>query len=273
MLKQRVITAILLTFGFLSLLLFAPWSIFTGVVAGVFLVGAWEWSDLSGVKHCVARALYVVLIAATGLACLHYSDYTEDLNFLRSVLIAACAWWALALLWIQSYPSSAVLWQHSLLRLLMGCVVLVPAWLSVVVLRSLENGISLIFMCLIVVASVDVGAYFTGKKFGRRKLAPNVSPGKTWEGVWGGVCASLVCGLAIGFFSGVSTNLLLLACVVLPSAMISIVGDLLESMVKRNRGIKDSGKILPGHGGVLDRIDGLTSALPVFSLALIAATL
>jgi phosphatidate cytidylyltransferase len=173
-------------------------------------------------------------------------------------------------LWVMGYPASATLWSTRPMLGLMGVLVLVPAWLAVVYLLHLDSGRWLLLYMFVVVAAADIGAYFSGKRFGKRKLALAVSPGKSWEGVWGGL---VVCGLLAWLTHVLASPLQLklaeLVAIVLITALVSVLGDLLESMVKRQRGVKDSGTLLPGHGGILDRIDGHTAAAPVFALALI----
>lgn len=271
MLKQRILTASLMMLVFLAALFWMPADFFVVFCGLVFLVGAWEWSDLSGFSSLAQRCLYLLICAALGIASHVYTGAASDLHIFKPILIASCVWWAIALLWIQGFPSSAILWRPKLVRGLMGLLVLIPSWLSVAHLIRSEGGPFLVLLCLLIVAAVDVGAYFSGRQFGRRKLAPQVSPGKTWEGVWGGLLLSIAVAFAfIATFSQHLPNMSVLI-IAIPVALVSIVGDLLESMVKRERGIKDSGTILPGHGGVLDRIDGLLPAIPVFCLALIVS--
>jgi len=152
-------------------------------------------------------------------------------------------------------------------KMVIGFLVLIPAWVAMVGMKAHPQGNLLIFMLFLLVWGADIGAYFTGKRFGRKKLIPQVSPGKTREGVLGGlaVCVLVAIGFAISseLSMGATLALLLLALV---TGMVSVLGDLFESMFKRERGIKDSGRILPGHGGILDRIDSLTAAAPIFLL-------
>src|SRR5690606_33988289 len=138
------------------------------------------------------------------------------------------------------------------IRLLMGWFVLIPAWVGCIYLRHTPLGAWLVLMLVLIVAAADVGAYFSGRKFGQRKLAPNVSPGKSWEGVWGGLSFALLVG-TLYYLAFNGQDWLSLLVVVAPAALVSVVGDLLESMVKRHRGVKDSGRLLPGHGGIFDR--------------------
>ena len=265
MLKQRVATALVLGAGFTGILFALPAIFFQIFIVCVCLIGAWEWSNLAAIAKPSLRAAYALAIATLLLAlwglCEHYALATP-------LMSAAIVWWGIALLWVQGYPSSVVFWQNSSIRLLLGVCVLIPTGLALLLLRGMVNGDWLILALLIIVACADSGAYFTGKAFGKRKLAPKVSPGKSWEGVVGGF---LLVGLVAGVFGWLYHNNIQGALIVaLPAAAISVLGDLLESMLKRHRGIKDSGNILPGHGGVLDRIDGVTSAAPIFLMTVLS---
>lgn len=282
MLKQRVVTAIVLASVFLAALIFLPVLLFSAFVATITLIGAWEWSNLTGLTRRWQRALYVLLGGATiGLAAVyldlgalaHRDALAPGLNpeqvlGFRNLLVAGCLWWALALLWVQGYPQSALLWQSVWVRALMGLLVLVPAWVGLTYLQVLQDGQWLLVLLVAVVACADIGGYFTGRRWGKRKLAASVSPGKTWEGFAGGVAANILLAIVIGLVGPASIGFWLL--IIIPTSLVSVLGDLLESMVKRQRGVKDSSALLPGHGGVLDRVDSLTSAAPVFALALLA---
>ncbi len=268
MLKQRVITALALLVTFVAVLFFSPWYVFATFVGLVFCLALWEWSNLAGISIVAARLAYIAMTMVVGVAVAWGLDWTFDVPKLQLFLLFAAGWWCLALLWIQGYPSSSVLWGARPTRLLMGWFVLIPAWVGCIYLRHTPLGPWLVLMLVLIVAAADVGAYFSGRRFGQRKLAPNVSPGKSWEGVWGGLLFSLVVGALYNLaFNG--QDWATLQIVVAPAALVSVVGDLLESMVKRHRGVKDSGHLLPGHGGVFDRIDGLVAAVPVFSLTII----
>ena len=274
MLKQRVITAIILTIVFLAALFGLSPAHFPLFVGAVVLIGAWEWANLSSCGAIWQRLLYVGFIGAILLAvCWAIGTCTAEqglnLPVVKSLLIVACAWWALALLLVQGYPSSAILWGHPLLRLLMGVLVLVPTWLALVYVRFQPQGAWLVIMIAGIVAAADIGGYFTGRKLGKRKLAQAVSPGKTLEGFLGGLVSNLALGALVAYLTGSHISLLL--AIVIPTSLFSVLGDLLESMVKRHAGVKDSGVILPGHGGILDRVDSLTAAAPVFALAVLAS--
>lgn len=270
MLKQRILTASVLAIVFVSILFYLPWFIFSAAIGIVMLIGAWEWANLSGLNSFLSRMLYVAVIAAISCGLAWITIWSDDIALLKTLLIAACVWWAVSLLWIQSFPTSAIIWGSIPARLVMGMFVLIPAWLSHVFLRVEPSGAWLILLVVFLVAAADIGAYFSGRAVGRRKLAPAVSPGKSWEGVIGGAIFALILAITFNLLLGGGDAWLSLFLIVVPTALVSVIGDLLESMVKRHRGVKDSSQLLPGHGGVLDRIDGLLAAAPVFALAVIS---
>jgi len=274
MLKQRVITAIILAALFLGALFGLPAGYFPFFMGGVVLIGAWEWARMSGFGRAPSRLVYSCALVLLMVGAAAYFGFageakpTLDQASVRDLLVAGCAWWALALLLVQGYPTSAILWGHRILRLVMGVLVLVPAWVALVYVRQQSYGALLVLLLILVVALADSGGYFAGRRFGKHKLAPAVSPGKTWEGFVGGFLAN--CLLALALSLSLKLNLLLALVVILPTSLVSVLGDLFESMIKRHAGLKDSGNILPGHGGILDRIDGITAAAPVFALAILA---
>lgn len=273
MLKQRVITALIMITLIGAGIIFLPELWFALMVAALVLVAGWEWAGLSGLDSAKARAGFTLVIALLLMLAGWHTQLRVDglqLSRVRDVLGAGCLWWAVALLWVRSYPASAVIWKSVPMRLLMGCLTLVPAWLAFVYLRLQAQGIVLIFMLIVLVAAADVGAYFTGRAWGKAKLAPHVSPGKSWAGFWGGIsCASLCAVIAWLALEQDRLGLLPMVVIALVTALASVLGDLLESMVKRQQGVKDSGRILPGHGGMMDRLDSMTAAAPVFALALL----
>lgn len=267
MLKHRVWTAIALLLVFVAVLL-APWQVFVGFVWVVMFVATWEWSALTGLRYLWQRYAYVAFsLLLFGLASF-FVLWSKQSTHVKTVAIIGVVWWALALLWIQGYPSSRILWRSPLARMVMGWAVLIPAFLCCQYLVLSKYGPVSILAVVAIVAAADIGGYFFGRAFGKHKLAPKVSPGKSWEGVFGGVVAVLTLGLIINYLF-IHISVASSVATLLAVGLVSVVGDLLESMVKRESGVKDSGSILPGHGGVLDRIDGLVAALPVFTLALI----
>ncbi|MFL1406190.1 phosphatidate cytidylyltransferase [Marinobacter sp. M1N3S26] len=266
MLKTRILTALILAPIAIIGIFFLPplgFAIFTGVA---ITLGAWEWANMAGYTSSHARLGYAALVAMVLVAVFQL----PTLN----LLWLGVAWWMLALLMVRSYPGGTSVWGSPPVRAIMGLLVLVPAWVGLNHLRNgsllfgeLNSGLVAILYVFLVVWVADIGAYFAGRAFGRAKLAPRVSPGKSWAGVWGGLAAVALLAVAAGLVAGAAvadTLLLLLASMLV--AGISVVGDLLESMLKRFRGIKDSSQLLPGHGGIMDRIDSLTAAIPVFAL-------
>ncbi len=198
MLKQRVITALLMAGLFLAAIAYLPLpglAVLFGILIGV---GAWEWSSLAGWHQPAARVLYVVLVLAALVASYSYGQLGEHPQRaqVQPVLGLACLWWSFALLWVKGYPDSAVLWRNVVMRSLMGMLILVPAWMSAMYLLSFPPAGLLLVVMVLVVAAADIGAYFAGRRFGKHKLAVLVSPAKTWEGFWGGVTACYAAGSA-----------------------------------------------------------------------------
>ena len=276
MLKQRFITAVIMAGLFLSAVIFLslPWLAF--IFAVLICLGGWEWSRLCEWESPVARVAYVLVLAAVlGLLYVYCQlGATPQREQIQPFLGLACLWWSLALLWVKGYPGSAVFWRTKAMRNLMGLLVLAPAWMASVYLVSFPRGGGLIVVMVLVVAAADIGAYFAGRAWGKHKLAEVVSPKKTWEGFWGGMAASSV--LALLLWSQLPPqqahiSLAEVLVVLLVTALASVVGDLTVSMVKREAGVKDSGSLLPGHGGILDRLDSLCGAAPVFALGLLLA--
>ena len=274
MLKQRIATALVLAILFLGSLFLLPPPWFLGLVTLAFVIAGWEWAKLSGIDSVGLRVAYVALlfVIIAGLyAWLRSVDAGSARQLLHGLVLVGAGWWALTLLGVQGYPSSALLWGSRPCRAAMGLLVLIPAWAATMLLLQFPRGEWLVLLVVAVVAVADMGGYFAGRRFGRRKLAVEVSPGKTIEGLLGGLIANLLFGLVLYFVVGwqVLALFALLATILIVS-LVSVLGDLFESMVKRHAGVKDSGTILPGHGGILDRIDGLVAALPVFAVVYLA---
>lgn len=263
MLKQRIITALVLlpiALGGFFLLDGLAFALFIGAVV---TLGAWEWARLAGFESQGLRVAYAAVVAVL-LAGLYLLPGLAPL-----ILALAVLWWAAAIWLVLGYPDSSRYWGGLPGRLLIGLLILLPAWQGLVLLKQWPQANALIIAVMVLVWAADIGAYFSGKTFGKRKLAPRVSPGKSWEGFYGGLATSLLITLVVGWQQGWATVDLVLALAgAALVVVISVVGDLTESMFKRHSGIKDSSNLLPGHGGVLDRIDSLTAAIPLFATLL-----
>jgi phosphatidate cytidylyltransferase len=258
-LRKRIITAVVLAVLFLAVLLWLPPVATVIVVTALVLAGAWEWSAFLRAHLNVARAAYVVLVALLLPAAWFATALPDGLH---AVLLTALLWWLIALAWIIFAPRLVAPWSAGLA----GVLALVPAWLALVRLRDLPHGAQWVLFTLLLVWSADIGAYFAGHRFGRTRLAPDVSPGKTWEGVLGGFALSAIVAVAGSAWFALPLYTFVPLC--LAAVGFSIVGDLTESLLKRFAGVKDSGTLFPGHGGVMDRIDSVTSAAPVLFFGL-----
>jgi phosphatidate cytidylyltransferase len=262
MLKLRVITALILAPLVLLAIFSVPHSVSAAVLGGLVVLGAWEWSAFPRFERRATRVAYTVLVGAATLALWQLG---VDKPQFDPVLLAAVGWWGAALLWIAFFPAHA----NRSVAALAGPLVLIPAWLALVRLHGhgpAPDGPQLLLFVLLLVVAADVGAYFAGRAFGQHKLAPRVSPGKTWEGVAGGLAGASALALAGAFWFELQWLPFVLLCVFV--VLVSVLGDLTESLFKRHAGVKDSGSILPGHGGILDRIDSLTAAGPFFLLGM-----
>jgi phosphatidate cytidylyltransferase len=259
LLIARIITGALFGVALTATLLFGSPFVTAAVLGALWLVGAWEWAGFARLPPA-GRIAYAAAMLAVAVA-----GYTwRDPVLVSGLLLGSLVWWAVALALVVTYPRPLNLTFVAIA----GFFVLLPSWLLLVRLHAdPARGAALAFMVLLVVWAADVGAFVVGRWRGRTKLAPAVSPGKTWEGVIGGLIAA---GLATGAAAGV-LNLPVMPFVLLGAvtALVSVLGDLTQSMFKRNVGLKDSGRLLPGHGGVLDRIDSLTAAAPVFVAGLV----
>ncbi|MCC2618169.1 phosphatidate cytidylyltransferase [Aestuariibacter halophilus] len=279
MLKQRIITALILAPLAILAILFLPLAGFEIAIALVMGLGAWEWANMSGITGRVSKGVYAALITAACLL-LSYIVPVEKIWFqgtlnatYQFILGVAAVWWLVSLFMIIAYPRYSAWWRtNRLIRSIFGVLTLLPTWVAVVSLRTnLYDidplyGASLIFYVLGIVWAADIGAFFVGVKFGRHKLRPNVSPGKTYEGLIGGIGASsAIIAFAALHYHVDPTRIWLHLVIGGLTVGVSALGDLNESMFKRCAGIKDSGNLLPGHGGILDRIDSLTAAFPVFA--------
>ena len=260
MLGQRILTALGLIAVLALVLIVMPSDLALMALAALILVGAWEWSQLAGLLKPAARVAYVALCAAA-MAGLWYAT-TLPADFERVMLLAMLGWIPL-FGWIVFAPG----FRANGLAAIAGLWALVPTWLALSRLYVQDgNGRELVVFVLLLAWAADIGAYFAGRRYGRFRLAPVVSPNKTWEGVLGGLAAGFLVALAGRAWFDLPAVAFLSLCIA--AVLVSTVGDLLESMFKRQRGLKDSGSLLPGHGGMLDRIDSLTSSVPLLALGL-----
>jgi len=257
-LLTRIVTAVVLVVILLVVFFRFPDTAAVGLL-GVFVVAAaWEWGGFEGRPGPLLRVIFALVIAASiaGLARVVPGGWQTDL-----ALGIGLAWWGIATILVLRFPVAiAPAW-----RLVCGLLVLLPAWVGMLVLlRSPQGGPQLLLLALAVIWAADIGAYAAGRRFGRHRLAPRVSPGKTWEGVGGGLVATAMVAATGAWVLQLSMPLLV--GIALVAAAVSVIGDLTVSIFKRLAGLKDSGSLFPGHGGVLDRIDGVAAAMPIFAL-------
>lgn len=281
MLKQRIITALILAPLAIAAIFYMSLENFSIFIMAVMAIGAWEWGPLMGFENKRRRIAFVITTTILIGAIWFYfpltslwSNQAQLQLTIQYILWIAVAWWIVSAALTFLYPRYSSFWaSHRSIRGVFGWLTLVPTWLAFVVLRANEygddpyHGAQLIMFLFLMVWSADVGAYFVGKAIGKHKLMPNVSPGKTMEGFIGGVIFACVLVALAGVNLGWNQQQFILVIgITAVITTISVLGDLNESMFKRQAGIKDSGSILPGHGGILDRIDSLTATAPIFAL-------
>ena len=269
MLKNRVVTAVIILPIVVWCILGLPWVGFAILSAAVLAWGAWEWGGLlahhraEGNKQLSTRFFYLAII----LICFLTSYFLPP----EIILFVALIWWLIAIALLFFYSQTNIFWGKSwVIQAVMGILALVPCWIGLNVIHFLEKGNHLVLFILVVIWCADTGAYFTGKQFGKVKLLPEVSPKKTVEGAFGGLLSSMIAAtLGVWILKLPIHDWPELLFLTIISVIFSIFGDLLESAVKRQANCKDSGSILPGHGGMLDRIDSMLSAVPIFALGLL----
>ncbi|HEV2622695.1 MAG TPA: phosphatidate cytidylyltransferase [Frateuria sp.] len=267
MLLQRTLTALLLAPLVILVILLPPsWTwLFALVVALALLAGLWEWTRLSGLRHRPVRGA----LLGVALALFAVLWWLRATLLWPALLVVGVAWWALACLWLKHFAfAAAPTPENRNIKLAAGVLVTVPAFVGLLTIHAGEpNGQWWTLLTLLVVWAADIGAYFSGRFLGKRKLAPNISPGKTWAGVYGAFAAGALVMLVGGWLLGTDgVRLLGLALLAVVTVAASIVGDLVESLMKRHAKVKDSGRMFPGHGGLLDRMDSVFAAVPVFAL-------
>ncbi len=284
---QRIITALILLPIVLFAIYFLSLKSFSLLVAIIILIGSWEWSGFINKITLLQRYFYVLMTFALMVLIYLYSlpleywngwlmpegfmEWLQIRDLAQISIILACIWWVLALVLVIIFPRvSQSLVKNLFLMAAVGWLVLIPTWVALTGLRSIGmlmdfyRGSNLLLFSLCLVWAADTGAFIAGKAFGKHKLAAHVSPKKTWEGVLGGVMLSTLVVIAAVNILAIPESqipgLILIACIIVA---FSVIGDLTESIFKRLAAVKDSGNILPGHGGILDRIDGLTASIPL----------
>ncbi|MXP51177.1 phosphatidate cytidylyltransferase [Pantoea sp. SoEX] len=281
MLKNRFFTALILIFFTICTLFLLSQFNFELIILSICLLAAWEWSKLSGIVLFYKRILISILfgiILFILMIFLHIYQYSINSSIIILLLYLSVFWWIIALFLVLTYPISSIIWKNSnLIRIVFGIFTLIPFFYILDVFRYLNyskdrfTGSWQILFIILLVCCIDSSAYFFGNIFGKHKLAPKISPNKTWEG--------FLCSLIFSFLINIlffqlqiidfPKKYLLIFPILITFA--SLLGDLTESMMKREIGVKDSGNIIPGHGGILDRIDSLTSVIPIFSLFIAAS--
>ena len=260
MLKRLLTAAVLIplvVWGILQL----PTPAFVAVTGAFMLIALWEWSGLIPLRARNARVVYLLGFAALGALAWWFAQ--RQPQWVAQLFPVAVLWWLLAALWLRR-PQAGRDWTA--LKLVLAALALLPGWLGLGILHArVPHGPELALFIFVLMWAADSGAYFAGKSFGRHKLAPRVSPGKTWEGVAGGLAASALLAVLAGqWFDWNGDRLMAFVVLALACAVTSIVGDLFFSLLKRQQNLKDTGQLFPGHGGILDRIDSLLAAVPLF---------
>ncbi len=248
------------------LLLPTPWVVALGAV--LFLAGMWEWFHLAEIEDTLARSILLVanLLLMVAMVWASPTDAGGSLVLFKLAVVVGVVWWLLAMLWLMHYDFASDHDTHArVFKLAAATLSVIPAWCALALIH--RDGHGWLLVALAIVWAADSGAYFAGRAFGKRKLAPRISPNKTLEGLAGGLLAAIAVALAGAALMGTEGSMLpLVALVALLAVLFSVVGDLFESLLKRHVGAKDSGNLIPGHGGLLDRLDSVLAALPVFAL-------
>lgn len=280
MTKVRTLTALILAPIAIAaiLLLHTPW--LAALAAVVFLASLWEWFKLAEIDDTLSRTvlLLVNLLLMVALVWASRSSTGGSLVLFQLATVVGVIWWLLAALWLKHYDFASDHDTHArMFKLAASTLAVVPAWCALGLIHAsdptpsalggIPKGHLWLLTALMVVWAADSGAYFVGRRFGKHKLSPRISPNKTVEGLLGGLVAGIAVGVAGGLLAGAQpAQLPWVALMALLAVAASVIGDLYESLLKRHVGAKDSSNLLPGHGGILDRVDGVLAALPVFAL-------
>jgi phosphatidate cytidylyltransferase len=271
MTRTRLLAALFMTPVAIACVLFVPTPWLVALAAILFLAGLWEWFRLAEIDDTLHRSILLVANLAMMVAIVWGSRSSTGFSFVlfQIATVIGVVWWLVAMLWLKHYEFASDHDTHArMFKLAAGTLAVVPAWCALALIHgSQPNGHAWLLIALGVIWAADSGAYFAGRHFGKHKLSPRISPNKTIEGAVGGLVAALIVSLIAAPFAGATVSQLpLVALVVVVTVGFSIVGDLFESLLKRHVGAKDSGDLIPGHGGILDRVDSVLAALPVFAL-------
>lgn len=276
MLLYRVITAALLAIALLVLLFGLPKTLFVSSLLFILFAATWEWSNLAGYNYTSSKIAFIGVFLILAFCAVFWLDFNRSFNgdraFLSLIFLVAIIFFSVVLIFSSQKFKHLVLNSLPFVSVL-GMSVFLALWIAILTVISFENGRFLLLFGILIVVLSDVGGYVVGKLFGSNKLAPQISPGKTWEGLAG----SCFFSLGLLFFLGQTNQVFFNAAIagnqaviifflMMPIVIVSVIGDLFISVIKRFSGVKDTGHILPGHGGMLDRIDGLMLAIPVFAL-------
>ncbi len=270
--RTRIIAAAVMAPVAVVAVLFLPTPYLAALVAGLLMIGLWEWTSLAGVHDTLARMGYLVANALLMAALVWGAGRGHQLFTLKLVSLVGAAWWLFAMIWLAKFDFAAAdTAPHRAVKLLAGSLAAIPAWAALCWLHAAQPyGPGWALFAVAIVWAADSGAYFVGVRFGKRKLAPRISPGKSWEGLVGGIATTMLLAVAVlPLFKLPWSALPALLLLTIVTAVFSVVGDLFESLLKRHAGAKDSSHLIPGHGGLLDRLDSLLAALPVFVVGML----
>lgn len=275
MLIYRLLTAAVLIPLVIAALFLLPLHYFAIVMVLLCTLGAWEWAQFTRFNSAAQRRSFA-LVSGLFFAFIAFLPVSIKGEVFAISLFLSAIWWIGALVMVKRYPASAEGWRNSTaLKILFGALTLTPFLMGMLVLREQNYGINsydgaiLLLYVMVLVWSTDSGAYAAGRLLGKHKLLPNVSPGKTVEGLIGGLISAAIVAVIFNYIAPLQYSVVALVVSSLIAVLVSVLGDLAESMFKRVAKIKDSSQLIPGHGGILDRIDSLTAAIPVFAFILL----
>lgn len=268
MTRTRVLAALIMAPLAIAIVLLLPTPWVVALAAVAFLAALWEWFRLAEIDDSLARTVLLLanLLLMVALVWASPTDAGGSLVLFKLAVVVGVVWWLLALLWLRHIQFASDHDTHArVFKLAAATLSVIPAWCALALIHSAGHG--WLLLALAIIWATDTGAYFAGRAFGKHKLAPRISPNKTIEGLVGGALAGVAVAMVGAPLAGATlAQLPAVAVVALATVLFSVVGDLFESLLKRHVGAKDSGTLIPGHGGLLDRIDSVLAALPVFAL-------